>query len=147
MKGTMGISKTYLPTKVAMCKEWEHKGLVMEANLGNEATKEGGRHEVTGAMGHHEVITSTGVEFEAKDHQEEITTIEAVTEATMVVETRAIKILVTEMGPSEEVTKVETETRREVECGGVQTESPTKTEDIMTIINALIQALKMVLYL
>ena len=106
----MGISKTYHPTKVAMCKEWEHKGLVMEANLCNEATKEGGRHEVTGAMGHHEVITSTGVESVDKDHQEEITTIEAVTEATMVVETRATKILATEINPSEEVTEVVTGT-------------------------------------
>ena len=93
-----------------MCKEGEHKGPVMETNLCNEATKEGGRHEVTGAMGHHEVITSTGVESVDKDHQEEITTMEAATEATMVVGTKATKTLVTEMEPSEEATEVVTGT-------------------------------------
>ena len=130
-----------------MCKDREHKEVVMETKLYHEATQEDSHHEVPEVKGHHEEITSIGVEIEAKVHQEEITNTEVVTEANMVVETRNIQILFTEMGPSEEGTKVEIETRREVECGGVQTEGPTKIEDIMTIINAHIQALKMVIYL
>ena len=118
-----------------MCKDGEHNEVVMETKLYHEATQEDGHHEVPEVKGHHKEITSIGVEIEAKVHQEEITTTEVVTEANMVVETRDIQIL------------VETKTRREVECGGVQTEGPTKIEDIMTIINAHIQALKMVIYL
>ena len=111
MKETMGTSRTCLPTMVATCKEWERKGLVVEANLCNEATQEDGHHEVVGAMDHQEVTTSTGVEYADKDHQEEITTIGALTEATMVVGTKATKTLVTEMEPSEEATEVVTGTR------------------------------------
>ena len=106
-----GISKTYLPTMVATCKEWEHKGLVVEANLCTEATQEDGHHEVVGAMDHQEVNTNTGVEYAVKGHQEETTSIGALTEATMVMGTKTTKTLVTEMDPAEEATEMVTEAR------------------------------------